>query len=144
MSERQFHILLVEDNIDHAELVIRSFTDHHLDKAIHHVQDGEAALDYLFHRGAFTDVSAHPSPNIILLDLKLPKVDGFEVLNQVKSDKDLRRIPVVILTTSTAESDLVKAYDGYTNSYLVKPLDFEKFNLLMHDLDIYWLEWNQR
>jgi CheY-like chemotaxis protein len=143
MKEKRFNVLLVEDNLDHAELVIRSFAEHRLDKAIHHVQDGESALDYLFHRGAFIDSAIHPAPDVVLLDLRLPKVDGLEVLKQVKADTDLRLIPVVVLTTSAAEIDLVKAYEGYANSYLVKPVDFEKFAKLMHDLHVYWLDWNQ-
>jgi len=143
MKEQLFNVLLVEDNLDHAELVIRSFSEHHLGNAIHHVQDGEAALDYLFHRGSFSDAATYPIPDIVLLDLRLPKVDGLEVLKQIKANKSLRLIPVVILTTSAAEIDLVKAYEDYANSYLVKPVDFDKFSRLMSDLHVYWLDWNQ-
>jgi CheY-like chemotaxis protein len=143
MRQQQFNVLLVEDNLDHAELVIRSFSEHHLENTMHHVRDGEAALDYLFHRGLYRDAATSPSPDVVLLDLRLPKVDGLEVLKQVKADKYLRLIPVVILTTSAAEIDLVKAYEDYANSYLVKPVDFDKFTRLMSDLHAYWLDWNQ-
>lgn len=135
-------ILLVEDNHSHAELVMRSLGEHHLAKKIHHVTDGEAALDFLFHRGAFGDPDEYPRPQLVLLDLRLPKIDGIEVLREIRASRELRRIPVVILSTSYAEPDVGKAYDYHANSYLVKPLDFEQFTRLMSDLGYYWLGWN--
>jgi CheY-like chemotaxis protein len=135
-------ILLVEDNPDHTELVMRSFENHRVANKIHHVPDGQAALAYLFRRGDYTDPRRSPRPHVILLDLRLPKVDGVEVLKQIKDSKDLRRIPVVILTSSDAEEDLAGAYENHANSYLVKPLDFDKFTHLMNDLGFYWLAWN--
>ena len=135
-------ILLVEDNPDHAELVLRSFREHQLADGIRHVTDGEMALDYLLQQGQFSDAAANPRPQVILLDLRLPKVDGLDVLKVIKADNALRRIPVIILTTSEAEIDLVRAYDSYANSYLVKPVDFDKFIQLMNQLGVYWLDWN--
>ena len=93
--------------------------------------------------GAYADPEQSPSPHVILLDLRLPKVDGLEVLRTVKAREDLRRIPVVILTSSESERDLTRAYDHFANSYLVKPVDFEKFINLMHELGFYWLQWNR-
>ncbi len=137
-------ILLVEDNPDHAELVLRSLRRHRVANTIHHVSDGEVALDYLLRRGSYSSVELAPRPHVILLDLRLPKIDGIEVLHQLKDHAELKRIPVVILTTSTAERDVVKAYDAHVNSYLVKPVDFDKFQQMMVDLGFYWLCWNQQ
>lgn len=136
-------ILLVEDNEDHAELVRRSFADNHVANRIHHVKDGEEALDYLFRRGVYAERSNSPMPNLILLDLRLPKVDGIEVLKGIKASVSHKSIPVVILTSSSAEQDIAKAYANYANSYLVKPVDFEKFTIMMKDLGYYWLAWNK-
>ena len=144
MSGEMLTILLIEDNDDHAELVSRCFEDHHVANRFIRVSDGEAALAYLFRRAPFADDEQFPLPNLILLDLRLPKVDGLDVLIQIKSSDALRQIPVVILTSSEAEKDIVKAYQHYVNSYLVKPLDFDKFKALMDDLGFYWLCWNTR
>ena len=144
MKGKPLIILLVEDNPNHAELVMRSFQDHRMANKIYHVLDGEAALDYLFRQGDYADPEASPRPHLILLDLRLPKIDGLEILNKIKTDKELRCIPVVVLTTSEAESDQYKAYDNYVNSYLVKPVDFDKFTQLMQDLGFYWLCWNRQ
>lgn len=135
-------ILFVEDNPDHAELVMRNLEDHRVANSIHHVSDGETALDYLFRRGKWTNPEKSPRPHLILLDLRLPRIDGLEVLARIREDQSLARIPVVILTTSKAELDVGRAYESYVNSYIVKPLDFEKFNSLMEDLGFYWLGWN--
>ncbi|OFZ29197.1 MAG: hypothetical protein A2622_14235 [Bdellovibrionales bacterium RIFCSPHIGHO2_01_FULL_40_29] len=132
--------LLVEDDDDHAQLVIRSLENNRVTNGIHHVKDGAEALDYLFQRGKYKN---QPHPDIILLDLKLPKVDGHEVLRKVKSDPRLKVIPIVILTTSTAEADKEMAYEEHANSYLVKPLDFNNFRKMAEDLNLYWSIWNQ-
>ncbi|MFW9914071.1 MAG: response regulator [Candidatus Thorarchaeota archaeon] len=142
MEGKPSAILLVEDNPDHAELVKRSFKNHRVLNEIHHVWDGEEALDYLFRRGNFTNPKNHPRPHLILLDLRLPKIDGLEVLEEIKKSEDLRCIPVVVLTSSEAERDVAKAYNNYVNSYVVKPLDFEKFTQLMDSVGFYWLAWN--
>lgn len=135
-------ILLVEDNEDHAEIVMRSFRAHQSALQIHHVTDGESALDYLLHRGDYSDPEKSPRPQLILLDLRLPKVDGLEVLKEIKQADELRGIPVVILTSSQAGNDVKMACDYHVNSYIVKPLEFSKFTDLMRDLGTYWLGWN--
>ena len=138
----RLNILLVEDDPAHAELIIRSLEDHPLSNRIHHLADGEAALDFLFRRDPSDDSEATPRPHVILLDLRLPKVDGLEVLKQIRSASELDDIPVVVLSTSRAESDVGKAYQHHANSYLVKPLDFKTFTKLMDDFGFYWLGWN--
>ena len=136
-------ILLVEDELAHAEIVRRNFDGSRIANRLLHVTDGQAALDYLYRRAEFSDPIQSPRPSLILLDLRLPKVDGLEVLETVKSDPALCHIPVVILTTSTAEADMVMAYNSHANSYLVKPVDFQQFIALMEVLGYYWLAWNK-
>lgn len=136
-------ILLVEDNPDHAELVLRSMADSLIANSIMHVEDGEAALGYLHGRGQYADRRRFPMPHLMLLDLRLPKVDGLEVLRQVKEDENLRVLPVVILTTSDAERDVARAYHYHANSYLTKPVNFSSFEALMKELGFYWLAWNK-
>ena len=136
-------ILLVEDDLAHAEIVRRNFERSRIANRLIHVSDGQAALDYLYCREAFSDPQLAPRPGLILLDLRLPKIDGLEVLRTIKADPDLSQIPVVILTTSAAESDVARAYDSHANSYLVKPVDFTQFVELMEVLGYYWLVWNQ-
>ena len=136
-------MLLVEDDPDHAELIIRGLEDNLVVNRIHHLEDGEAALDYLFRRGKYSNEDTSPRPHLILLDLRLPKVDGLQVLREIKATEDLRRIPVVVLTTSEADDDIGQAYDNQANSYLVKPVEFIKFGQLMRDLGFYWLVWNR-
>lgn len=135
-------ILLVEDNLAHAELIIRSLEDHKVPNDIYHVSDGELALDYLHHRGHFEDATAWPLPHVILLDIRMPKVSGLDVLQEIKASDTLRHIPVIILTTSDARQDVAKAYQNYANSYLVKPVDFVQFMNLMEEVGYYWLNWN--
>ena len=135
--------LLVEDDPAHAEIVRRNLGDFRVANSIVHVADGQAALDYLFHQGAYADPKASPRPNLILLDLRLPKVDGLEVLRRIKEDEDLKSLPTVVLTTSGAEADMVNAYTHGVGSYLVKPVDFEKFTKLMEVFGYYWLAWNR-
>lgn len=137
-------ILLVEDNPDHAELVKRNLVEFQVANSINHVEDGEAALDYVFGRGAFFNRNTYPLPDLILLDLRLPRIDGLEVLKEIKSDKTLHTIPVVILTTSDGERDMAMAYEYHANSYVTKPVDFGSFSHLMKDLGYYWLAWNKR
>jgi CheY-like chemotaxis protein len=136
-------ILLVEDDPDHAELIIRGLQDNGVANRITHVSDGEAALDYLFRRGEYADAEKSPRPHLVLLDLRLPRIDGLEVLRQIKADEELRRIPIVVLTTSEANLDIAQSYDNQANSYLVKPVEFDAFRRMMRDLGFYWLVWNQ-
>jgi CheY-like chemotaxis protein len=135
-------ILLVEDNEDHAEMVRRSFRTHRVANDIRHVTDGQAALNYLFREGEYSDPKKSPRPGVIFLDLRLPNVDGLDVLKEIKENKELFKIPVVVLTSSDEDKDVAKAYDWHANSYVVKPLDFKKFTELMRDLGYYWLGWN--
>ncbi len=135
-------VLLIEDNPDHAELIIRTMSEHRITNHINHVSDGQQALEYLFHQGAYSDPASSPRPHIILLDLRLPRVDGLQVLDAIKQDEELKIIPVVVLTTSEAEKDIARAYDNHVNSYLVKPVGFEEFTKLMDDMGYYWLGWN--
>jgi CheY-like chemotaxis protein len=136
-------VLLVEDDPAHAEIVRRNLTGFRMANHLMHVSDGQAALDYLNHEGEFTDAALHPMPSLVLLDLRLPKVDGLEVLKIIKTTPHLNHIPVVILTTSAAETDMVKAYEYHANSYLVKPVDHARFQGLMESFGYYWLAWNQ-
>ncbi len=142
MKTPPYEILLVEDNPDHAELIMRSLETHPVANRIHHLADGEAALDYLFQRGAFDDAEKSPRPHVVLLDLGLPKIPGIEVLKEIRASRELDGLPVVVLTTSKAESDIGKAYRFHANSYLVKPHDFKTFSDLMQDLGFYWLGCN--
>lgn len=144
MNGEPLTILLVEDNPDHAELVMRNMEDFQVANTIVHVEDGEAALDYLYGIGKYTDRKQFPLPHLMLLDLCLPKIDGMEVLKVVKSDAALRPMPVVILTTSDAERDIAMAYEYNANSYVTKPVSFVEFSKLLKDLGFYWLAWNKR
>ncbi|MBI5381959.1 MAG: response regulator [Opitutae bacterium] len=144
MNGEPLRILLVEDNADHAELVKRNLADSQVANRLFHVEDGEAALDFLYQRGAFADPAQFPRPHLMLLDLRLPRVDGLEVLKEVKSSPALLSLPVVVLTTSEAERDVARAYAYHANSYLTKPVDFGQFAALLKDLGFYWLAWNRR
>jgi len=143
MEGNPITILLVEDEDAHAVIVKRNLKDFKLANTIIHVKDGQAALDYLYRRDAYSDPFSSPRPELILLDLRLPKVDGLEVLKTIKTDPELVRIPVVIMTTSSAEKDVTQAYDNYANSYLVKPLDLQQFMPMLESIGFYWLIWNQ-
>jgi CheY-like chemotaxis protein len=143
MKGEQLNILLIEDNMAHAKLITRCLESNRVANHLYHVSDGEQALDYIFHRNAYSDQEKYPTPHLVLLDLRLPKIDGLEVLKQIRMGKEMSKLPVVILTTSAAEKDQAKAYKHHANSYLVKPVDYEKFQAMMDDLGYYWLAWNQ-
>ena len=136
-------ILVVEDDPAHAEIIRRNFEASRLANRLLAVEDGQAALDYLNREGKYNDADKFPMPNLILLDLRLPLVDGLDVLKIIKSDQKLTIIPVVILTTSADEADMVKAYEHHANSFLVKPVDFTQFSKLMETFGYYWVAWNQ-
>ena len=140
MNERIVDILLVEDNPNDVELTLRAFARYNLANAIHVVRDGQEALDYLLGRN---DHDAHPRPKVVLLDLKLPKVDGLEVLRTLRSSERCHTLPVVVLTSSREERDIVESYDLGVNSYIVKPIEFEKFVETVHALGYYWLLLNE-
>src|SRR5882762_2693918 len=130
-------ILLVEDNLDDAGLTIRALKKHHLANNILHLQDGEEALHFLF-----ADSSPH-LPKLILLDVKMPKVDGIEVLRQIKSDANLKVIPVVMLTSSKEERDVIESYKLGVNAYIVKPVEFDHFVKAVADLGLFWMLLNE-
>lgn len=136
-------ILLVEDSDEDAELTIRALRQRKLANELHRVKDGAEALDFIFADGVYAARSAQPRPRVVLLDLKLPKVDGMEVLRRMKEDPETRRIPVVMLTSSKEDRDLEAAYRLGVNSYIVKPVEFDKFVAAVEQLGLYWALLNQ-
>jgi CheY-like chemotaxis protein len=135
-------ILLVEDSANDAELTLTALTENHLVNEVVVARDGEEALDYLHRRGAFA-TRPDDNPVVVLLDLKLPKVDGLEVLAAIKSDPALRTIPVVMLTSSREEQDIVRSYDLGVNAYVVKPVEFSQFASALRELGLFWVVINQ-
>jgi len=140
---KPIRILLVEDDAAHAEIARRNLEAFRVANQLHHLGDGQQALDYLTHTGAYAAPAEAPRPDLILLDLRLPKVDGIEVLDRLKRDEALRAIPVIVLTTSDAERDITAAYQHGAVSYLTKPVEFSKFVELMEAFGFYWLVWNR-
>jgi CheY-like chemotaxis protein len=140
----ELQVLLVEDDPDHEELIRRAFEQRAPRIALRVLRHGEEALDYLFRRGAWAGAEAGPRPHLILLDLRLPRVDGFQVLSEVKDSEALRVIPTVVLTTSESEHDMARAYAHHANSYLVKPVEFTRFVELIRTVENYWLELNRQ
>src|SRR5450756_1058371 len=143
MNSGELDILLVEDNQDDMDLALHALKREKLANHIFVARDGEEALDFIFCRGAFAQRSFEHPPKLVLLDLKLPKVDGMEVLKQVKSDPRTKTIPVVIMTSSKEERDLVAGYNLGANSYIQKPVDFEQFRETVKTVGLYWLVINQ-
>src|SRR5437764_6075881 len=143
MPDRQIEILLVEDNRDDVELTLHALRKENLANHIQVARDGEEALDFLFCNGPHADRSFEHPPRLILLDIKLPKVDGMEVLRRLKADPRTQCIPVVILTSSKEERDLVKGYGLGANSYIQKPVDFDQFRDTVKNVGLYWLVINQ-
>ena len=143
MNSGEVEILLVEDNEDDMELALHALKRGKVANRISVVRDGEEALDFLFCRGTFSQRSFEHPPKLILLDLKLPKVDGLEVLRQVKGDARTRTIPVVIMTSSKEERDLVSSYSLGVNSYIQKPVDFDQFRETVKNVGLYWVVINQ-
>lgn len=135
-EEESVDILLVEDNPGDVRLTREAFTEIELDHELYVVNDGEEALDFVYRR---SDQDDAPRPDLVLLDLNLPKVDGMEVLEEIKGDPELRRIPVVVLTGSEAQEDIVESYDRHTNAYLTKPIDPEEFVDLVSSFENFWL-----
>lgn len=136
-------ILLVEDNPADVEMALRALKKHNLTNLVKVVSDGAQALDYLFGVVAYSKEHNHPPPKVVFLDLKLPKVDGREVLRRMKADPKTRLIPVVVLTSSQEERDILESYKLGVNSYVVKPLDFDKFVEAVSQLGLYWVLLNQ-
>jgi two-component system response regulator len=143
MAKDIVEILLVEDNPNDVELTLHALQAHNLANRIHVVRDGAEALDFIFSTGAYQERTAKNGPRVILLDLKLPKVDGLEVLRRIRDDERTRVIPVVILTSSREERDIVESYKLGVNSYIVKPVDFEQFTESVRQVGLYWVLLNQ-
>jgi len=143
-DHNQLEILFIEDNLHEAELTIRSLNKHNLANKLKHIDDGAEALDFIFARGEYADRVNSPEPKLIILDLKLPKVDGLEILRQLKSDEKTKLIPIVVLTSSQEEKDIVESYRLGVNSYIVKPVNFETFGKAVAELGLYWVILNHR
>jgi len=143
MENSEIEILLVEDNVNDAELTIRAMKKNNLANKIVHLKDGAEALDYLFCTGDYSGRNINNKPKVILLDLKMPKVNGIEVLKAVKSDERTKTIPVVVLTSSVEDPDIKTCYNLGVNSYIVKPVGFENFTRVVAELGLYWVLLNQ-
>lgn len=143
MDFEPLDILLVEDEPAHAELTRRAIRKAGNANRIDIVSDGEEALDYLYNQGKYEDKVKYPMPGLILLDIKLPGIDGIDVLKMIKEDPLLRRIPVIMLTTSEREEDIARAYNHYANSYLTKPVGFKEFEEKIMQIDFYWMILNK-
>ncbi|MEA5627916.1 response regulator [Nostoc sp. UHCC 0251] len=142
-SEQPTFIVLVEDNPTDAELTIRALRRGRISNQIQLLEDGAEALDFLFCQGNYAHRSMTNQPKVILLDLKLPRISGLEVLRQLKSDPRTQMIPVVVLTSSAEDQDMIESYQLGVNSYIVKPVDFEQFNEVVKQLGFYWVLFNQ-
>jgi two-component system response regulator len=139
----EIEILLVEDNMNDAELTIRALKKNNLANRLVHVKDGEEAIQFLFSEGKFLNRSPDECPRVILLDLKMPKITGIEVLKRIKADERTKRIPVVVLTSSNQDPDIKICYELGVNSYVVKPVEFDSFVKVVSDLGMYWMILNQ-
>jgi two-component system response regulator len=138
-ARREVNVLLVEDNPDHAELSMKALKDGNLLNKIFWVKDGAEALDFVYHRGRYAEASASPRPELILLDIRLPKVDGHEVLRTIKSDAALKSIPVVMMTTSEREDEIRQSYQAGANSFVSKPIRFADFVERVKTVKLYWV-----
>ena len=136
MDQKSVDILLIEDNADHVELILKALKNNNVLNEVHVVTSGEEAIDFLHQRGAYVDKAR---PGLILLDIKLPGMDGIEFLRQIKADPKLNRIPVVILTTSESEKDIAGCYGHGANSYIVKPVDSRQFAKVVKEVKLYWI-----
>ena len=139
----EIEVLIVEDNMSDAELTLRALKKNHLANKLAHVKDGAEALDFLFAQGNYADRKDEKSPKVILLDLKMPKVNGIEVLKIIKTDARTKQIPVVVLTSSKEDPDIQECYRLGVNSYVVKPVEFESFVKAVSELGLYWMILNQ-
>jgi two-component system response regulator len=139
MSLNEVEVVLVEDNPNDAELAIRALKEYNFANKLMWLKDGVEALDFIFAQGQYTDRSVEEVPKVILLDLKLPRVDGLEVLEKIKSDTRTKSIPVVVLTSSSEERDIIASYNLGVNSYVIKPVDFDKFVDAAKEIGLYWM-----
>jgi two-component system response regulator len=143
MHTAEMEILLVEDNMDDANLTIRALKKYNLVNKIQHAKDGAEALDFIFGQGIYLDRNVQTKPKMILLDLKMPKVNGIEVLRKLKSDERTKTIPVIVLTSSKEDPDIKTCYELGVNSYIVKPVDFDSFLKTVSDIGVYWMMMNE-
>ena len=143
MENSEVEILLIEDNHDEAALTIRSLKKHHLTNKLLHIDDGEEALECIFATGKYAGSKGPLQPKLILLDLKLPKVDGLEILRQIKANDHTKGVPVVVLTSSKEEKDIIESYRLGVNSYIVKPVNFDTFSKAVSEVGLYWVVLNQ-
>lgn len=139
MENKEIEIILVEDNLDDATLIIRALKKNNLANNLVHLKDGVEALDFLFGIGEYNNDGLHINPKLMLLDLKMPRVNGLEVLKKVKEDPKTKSIPVVVLTSSAEDPDIKKCYELGANSYIVKPVEFDSFIKAVSELGLYWL-----
>ena len=143
MKSREVEIVLVEDNPNDAELAIRALKGYNLANKLMWLKDGVEALDFIFAQGQYSDQSIEDVPKVVLLDLKLPRIGGLEVLEKVKSDTRTKSIPVVVLTSSSEERDIIASYNLGVNSYVIKPVDFDKYVDAIKEVGLYWMSLNQ-
>lgn len=143
MNPQKVDIILVEDNPHEAMLAIRSLKKHHLANNLIHLDDGEVAMNFIFSEGEYSVNVDPPTPKLILLDINLPKVNGLEILRRIKSDPRTQKIPIVLLTASREETDIMESYKLGANSYIVKPVDFNSFSQAIHEMGMYWLVLNE-
>ena len=143
MTEHRIEVLLVEDNPDDVDLTLHVLESHFVTNSVEVVRDGAEALEFLFAEGAYAHRHVDDTPKLVLLDLKLPKIDGLEVLRRIKTDPRTQAIPVVMLTSSREERDIIESYQLGVNSYIVKPVDFEQFTEAVKQIGLYWLLLNQ-
>ncbi len=137
--EKVVNILLVEDNPDDVKITERALTKGKVLNRLYVARDGQEALDFLFNEGEYADTQKAPRPGLILLDINLPKVNGIDVLKKVKADEKLRRIPIIMLTVSKRDEDIIRSYDLGVNSYIIKPVEFDKFVEMIKNIELYWL-----
>lgn len=140
---KEVDILLVEDNMNDAELIIEALREVNLANNLVHLEDGEEALDFIFARGPYASRMIKDVPKVILLDIKMPKVDGIEVLRQIRANSETNLIPIVIMTSSKEEQDIIKSYQLGANSFVVKPVEFNNFSKAVSELGLYWVLTNQ-
>lgn len=139
MGEKGAVILIVEDDASHRLLIRKTFENHSVKNRIMEAEDGQQALDYVYGRGQYSDRTAYPYPDLILLDIKMPKVDGFEVLKTLKTDTTTRHIPIIMLTTSSREEEIARGYDYGANAYITKPVDFAAFSEKIKNIKLFWI-----
>lgn len=143
MQHAEIEILLIEDNVHDAEMTIRTLRKHNIANIITHLEDGAEGLDFIFGTGNYKDRNIDSKPKVILLDLKMPKVDGIEVLRKIKSEERTKTIPIVVLTSSKEDPDIRTCYELGVNSYIVKPVGFKNFSEAITEIGLYWMLFNQ-